>query len=79
MSDRIAVLGAESVVAPDGALGTAVRALAVLVDLADAAVTFDPAALAAAPEVLISAGADGRVTIETRRKRARVKDIVMPL
>jgi len=70
---------ARTVEAPEGAVALAVRALAVMVELADAAVSFDPAALAGAPELLVSTGADGRVTIETRRKLARGKDVVMPL
>jgi hypothetical protein len=77
--DRMPILAPEAVTAPDGALGTAVQALAVVIDLLDAAVTFDPAALAAAPEVLVSHRADGRVTIEVRRRRARAKAIVAPI
>jgi hypothetical protein len=76
---HVPVMAAQTVEAPEGVVGLAVRALAVLVDLADAAVSFDPAALAAAPEVLVSTGADGRVTIETRRRRARGKAAVPPI
>lgn len=32
-----------------------------------------------APDLAVSAGPDGRVTIETRRRRAAGKDFVMPL
>lgn len=77
--DRRAVLAPGAVTAPDGDVGTVVRAMAVIADLAGGPVSLDPAALAAAPDVLLSRAPDGRVTIEIRRRPPKGKDIVMPL